>query len=115
MKIGFNQFLKQGSETTRFFGRDGRSSIGGNSVETRTRVIKISAAQSFSFSIKCIIVLFRIEDNQEIESEIQRHIKLLHKYNETKDLGQMLLGKLAAIEQTTTKNLYERYDLQLDD
>ena len=43
------------------------------------------------------------------------HIKQLHSYNETKDLGQMLLGRLATLEGVTTKQLYEQYGLEVDD
>uniref|UniRef100_A0A8D2M375 DNA repair protein SWI5 homolog n=1 Tax=Zonotrichia albicollis TaxID=44394 RepID=A0A8D2M375_ZONAL len=47
--------------------------------------------------------------------ELDRHISLLHEYNEIKDAGQMLLGKLAVIRGVTTKQLYPEYDLELSD
>ena len=43
------------------------------------------------------------------------YIDLLHRYNELKDAGQILLGKLAEIEGVTTKDMYERYSLDLED
>ena len=49
------------------------------------------------------------------EQELQDHIKKLHEYNEVKDIGQILLGKLAEMEGLTTSHLYQRYDLTLDD
>eukprot|EP00112_Aurelia_sp_Birch-Aquarium-sp1_P003349 Seg1374.5 transcript_id=Seg1374.5/GoldUCD/mRNA.D3Y31 product="DNA repair protein SWI5" protein_id=Seg1374.5/GoldUCD/D3Y31 len=49
------------------------------------------------------------------EEELDVHIEKLHEYNDIKDIGQMLLGRLAEVEQTTTKVLYERYGLGLDD
>jgi len=49
------------------------------------------------------------------EDELQVHIDKLHEYNDLKDVAQMVLGKLAEIEGTTTRHLYERYDLDLDD
>ena len=48
------------------------------------------------------------------EEELQEHIDRLHEYNEVKDMGQLLLGKLAEVEVTTTKSLYQRFGLELD-
>lgn len=31
--------------------------------------------------------------NKEVATSLQRHIKLLHDYNESKDIGQMLMGR----------------------
>ncbi|XP_053551344.1 DNA repair protein SWI5 homolog [Bombina bombina] len=48
-------------------------------------------------------------------SELEEHITLLHQYNELKDAGQMLLGKLAVIRHVTTKDLYAEFGLDLED
>ena len=48
------------------------------------------------------------------EAELQAHINALHDYNEIKDTGQLLLGKMAELEGTTTTSLYERFGLELD-
>lgn len=42
-------------------------------------------------------------------------IELLHDYNERKDVGQMLLGKIATIEGLRTRDLYPRFGLELQD
>ncbi|KAL8174683.1 UNVERIFIED_CONTAM: swi5-like zinc finger protein [Gekko kuhli] len=47
--------------------------------------------------------------------ELDRHITLLHEYNEIKDAGQMLLGRLAVIRGVTTKELYPEFGLDLND
>ncbi|XP_037706717.1 DNA repair protein SWI5 homolog [Choloepus didactylus] len=47
--------------------------------------------------------------------ELEDHISQLHEYNDIKDVGQMLLGKLAVIRGVTTKELYPEFDLDMDD
>lgn len=49
------------------------------------------------------------------EEELQSHIDKLHMYNEVKDVGQILLGKLAEVEGVTTTQLYQRFGLELED
>ncbi|XP_046845914.1 DNA repair protein SWI5 homolog [Xenia sp. Carnegie-2017] len=49
------------------------------------------------------------------EDELQLHIDRLHEYNDIKDLGQLLLGKLAECQGKTTKMLYEEYGLDVND
>ncbi|XP_060056248.1 DNA repair protein SWI5 homolog isoform X1 [Erinaceus europaeus] len=47
--------------------------------------------------------------------ELDDHINQLHEYNDIKDVGQMLLGKLAVIRGVTTKDLYAEFDLDMSD
>jgi len=47
--------------------------------------------------------------------DLQVHMDALHEYNEVKDMGQMLLGKIAEMDGTTTKRLYERMGIDFDD
>ncbi|KAL9988710.1 hypothetical protein ACROYT_G003186 [Oculina patagonica] len=49
------------------------------------------------------------------EEELQLHIQKLHEYNEIKDVGQLLIGKLAEIDGTTTRAMYQEFGLDLDD
>ncbi|PAV22583.1 hypothetical protein PNOK_0254000 [Pyrrhoderma noxium] len=56
--------------------------------------------------------LGRDDDAEEI---VNKHIKLLHSYNEAKDATQIILGKLAVRKETTVKQLHEEYGLGLHD
>ncbi|KAI0789506.1 DNA repair protein [Abortiporus biennis] len=48
------------------------------------------------------------EDADEI---VSKHHKLLHKYNESKDAAQILMGRLAEQRQVTIRQLYAEYEL----
>nr|XP_046230211.1 DNA repair protein SWI5 homolog [Scatophagus argus] len=47
--------------------------------------------------------------------ELEHHIDKLHEYNDIKDIGQLLLGRIAALKGTTTRDLYSHFGLELDD
>ncbi|KAL5011821.1 hypothetical protein ScPMuIL_010372 [Solemya velum] len=49
------------------------------------------------------------------EDELQVHIDKLHEYNEVKDAGQMVLGRLATLAGVRTQDMYVRYGLEMDD
>lgn len=53
-------------------------------------------------------------DIQDIDKEIKRFIKLLNSYNEIKDIGQELIGKIADLRQTTAKAIHEELGMDLD-
>ncbi|KLO20601.1 hypothetical protein SCHPADRAFT_934430 [Schizopora paradoxa] len=46
---------------------------------------------------------------------VSQHHELLHKYNETKDATQFLIGKLAMYKETTIKQLHADYNLPMGD
>ncbi|KAM4528166.1 DNA repair protein SWI5 homolog isoform 1-T1 [Odontesthes bonariensis] len=47
--------------------------------------------------------------------ELEHHIDKMHEYNDIKDIGQSLLGRIAALRGTTTRDLYSHFGLELDD
>lgn len=51
---------------------------------------------------------------QGVTTDLKPQMQALHKYNEMKDLAQMVLGYLADVEQTTVKELHERYNVPLN-
>jgi len=52
---------------------------------------------------------------QERKKRVDARIKVLHDYNEIKDVVQGLMGQLAQLEGLTTKDMYVRFDLDLED
>jgi hypothetical protein len=55
------------------------------------------------------------ENQEEISKCIQDHMKLLHDYNEIKDIGQIVIGKIAEIKGCTSREIYLEYGLDLND
>lgn len=47
--------------------------------------------------------------------ELKGHIDNLHRYNEIKDAAQLVLGRLADIEQVTLKEVHKRYNVPVDE
>lgn len=45
--------------------------------------------------------------------ELDRQIDLLHRYNDIKDIAQIVMGRLAELESVTVKSLHERYGAPL--
>jgi Fe-S cluster assembly scaffold protein SufB len=54
------------------------------------------------------------EEDSRID-DVGNYVDILHEYNDLKDTGQALLGQLATIEGTTTKEMYKRFKLELED
>ena len=58
------------------------------------------------------LVFHRVVDAQEV---VQRHIKLLHQYNELKDIATGLFGMIAERRGTRVKDIYEDFGVEEDD
>ena len=50
---------------------------------------------------------------ETVNCDVGQHMNLLHQYNEIKDIGQILIGKIAELKGTTCKEIYSDYDLNL--
>ncbi|KAM4532186.1 DNA repair protein SWI5 homolog [Fundulus diaphanus] len=57
----------------------------------------------------------QLEEQGYRVEELDQHIDKLHEYNDIKDIGQTLLGRIAALRGTTTRELYAHFGLELDD
>lgn len=55
------------------------------------------------------------DDVAKVEQEMRSHMNRLHEYNELKDVGQALLGRLAILRGLTTKALYPEFGIELED
>lgn len=53
-------------------------------------------------------------DKKDGSARKQEVMMLLHKYNETKDAAQIVLGALANIEGVTVKEMHNKMGLPLD-
>ena len=59
----------------------------------------------------CLSVGFPFSRKQHVD----HHIHVLHSYNEMKDVVQSLMGRCAEMEGKTTKDMYEKFGLELED
>ncbi|KAJ7361021.1 DNA repair protein [Mycena olivaceomarginata] len=50
--------------------------------------------------------------HEDADAIVKKHIKLLHKYNESKDATQILIGKLATLRETTVRQIHDDMDLR---
>ncbi|KAJ2889115.1 Swi5 protein [Coemansia asiatica] len=52
---------------------------------------------------------------EQARQETDKHIDRLHRYNDIKDVGQVLFGKLAELHGKTVKEMYEKYGVDTSD
>ncbi|XP_060068064.1 DNA repair protein SWI5 homolog [Ylistrum balloti] len=48
-------------------------------------------------------------------AELTTHMDMMHHYNEIKDVGQMVLGRIAELDGVRTRDLYKEYGLDIND
>ncbi|ADM11349.1 putative Swi5-like protein [Encephalitozoon intestinalis ATCC 50506] len=53
-------------------------------------------------------------DIKDIDKEIKRFIFLLNRYNEIKDIGQELIGRIASLRQTTARDIHEELGMETE-
>lgn len=58
-------------------------------------------------------MLRRLEDVDENTRKLKR-MELLHKYNDIKDATQVIISRLANLEQVTVAKIHKRYNLPLE-
>ncbi|KAJ7838767.1 hypothetical protein B0H14DRAFT_2788619 [Mycena olivaceomarginata] len=47
-------------------------------------------------------------EHEDADVIMKKHIKLLHKYNDSKDATQIVIGKLATLRETTGRQIHNR-------
>ncbi|KAF9072888.1 DNA repair protein [Rhodocollybia butyracea] len=52
---------------------------------------------------------------EDAEKIVNKHIKMLHRYNEAKDAAQILIGRLASLKETTIRQIHKDLDLPTED
>ncbi|KAJ3262527.1 hypothetical protein HK103_000056 [Boothiomyces macroporosus] len=77
--------------------------------ETESEMVKLK--QEFEQLVR----EYNQQSNVDIETYLKQRIELLHEYNEIKDIGQQLLGICAEKYGTTVKEMYKKYELDLED
>ncbi|XP_064617069.1 DNA repair protein SWI5 homolog [Liolophura sinensis] len=81
------------------------------SMESLKETIKLLKAENKSLEEQ----IKQLQSEGYDESELSVHIDKLHQYNDIKDTGQMVLGRLANVEGVTTRTLYQKYGLNEED
>ena len=70
----------------------------------------VKVAKEKLFNLECQLEMYSDKDER-----LQLYITKLHEYNEIKDTGIVLIGKLAEVESLTTVDLYKAFGLQVED
>ena len=81
----------------------------------RAKARVVSANAAYHRNVELIrsggVRLTRRREEQESAAALEK----VHRYNDMKDVGQMLLGRVGQLEGKTTKELYEAYGMDPDD
>ncbi|CAK5264005.1 unnamed protein product [Mycena citricolor] len=96
---------------------DSASSVSVYSLSTVGAVFQLSAQEARCAALKAEIASLEAELGASADAEaiVKNHIRLLHRYNEAKDATQILIGRLAALRQSTIRQIHEDLDLRDSD
>ena len=64
-----------------------------------------------SFSSFCHFLTFAPFRNKDAQATVKAHIKLLHDYNEIRDIGQGLMGIIADNRGVRVREVYQEFDV----
>ena len=77
---------------------------------TEEIIADIKIAKEKLYNLECQLQMLSNRDEK-----LHFYINKLHEYNEIKDTGIVLIGKLAEVESLTTADLYGIFGLQIED
>lgn len=66
-------------------------------------------------AVLLLLLLLRPSSPVSSKHRLDSHIQVLHAYNEIKDVVQALMGKCAEMEGRTTRDMYDKFGLDLED
>ncbi|KAF8767221.1 DNA repair protein SWI5 homolog [Argiope bruennichi] len=59
--------------------------------------------------------IHELEEQGYEESQLKWYIDKLHEYNEIKDVAQMVMGRIAVLEQKTVREVHEDFGMKDED
>ncbi len=56
----------------------------------------------------------QLESEGLLVEELDHQIDLLHRYNDIKDIAQLVIGRVAELDSVTVKSLHTKYNAPVD-